>query len=463
MENSSLEEEESVRIVVPKWIYLIGIILLIVLGFGIFLRYFYTRTPGVLDFSTSEYQPTYNWEGTTLVPGSTAVGYEFPVTSNSNGFLSITPATLNYTKLSNPSEYGIGVTDPYSCIDLDQLNAILVQHTCGNLPTSIDRDNANSGCYKIDGTLAQWGDTEDYYLACSPSGSLSTDTLYCPGQVGGVAVDFNLNQQTGTFDNMYCLQRTGETSVSASSCDLTDPDYQFRIILTTPQSWPGYSTSYGSSGMSGNLARFVHRATGLCVDVGNTGNTGQQGLILRDCGTTYNYGYTWQLFPPTNLGCSTRQKTNAGNGSNANIQTCHSDKLNEDGSCDNFDGCPIISLNDLAVWSAQPVPGDKEYSIYSYFSMSPQQIVYIGYSNGAEQTAKFTNNNSVANFFYDNNGMSITYDGNVVLTKPFSRWAQWSNYKGEEIINNLIFNAQTASFLTYNVVRASSFMTPFGY
>lgn len=450
---------------IPNWIWIILGIILLLIGFGIFIRYYYaTPVNTSIPPSSNEYQPTYAWGPTTTVPEALPSGYLFPVKKDSNGNLSLTPATLNQEVLDNPEQYGVTVTDPYPCIDIDELNAIQVTHTCNQYPTNFDRDlEGQTNCLMVDGGKAGPGESETYYAACDPNGQTKNTTLFCPGQVGGVAVNFNRTATTGRYDTLYCLKKDPlSNNVTADICDLSNTDFQFRIVLTTPRNWPSYGKSYGSTGMTGTLAAFIHRATGLCVDVLDPSVINSQGLTLRDCNETYNYGYTWQLFAPANLTCIFKDKTNLNCDSSSRYTSYQYDPSQPNNIGTSTQGCPIVRCYDIPSWNNVPIKDEDGYSTYSYTTQSPQQIVYIGYANGAEQTQSLKTNLEIASFFYQYNGMSLTYDGQgTLLTKPFARWALYYGGSPVPVINNLIYNSQIASFLTYNFIYGSIYSTPF--
>jgi hypothetical protein len=254
-----------------------------------------------------------------------------------------------------------------------------------------------------------------------------------------------------------------DNGISVGLCDLSLSPFQFRISLTVPKSWPNYGTAYGQTGTTGNLAAFIHRDTGLCVDVIDPANKNSQGLTLRDCNDVYNYGYTWQLFAPSNLTCIFQGPSVVPPGNQYQSMQYDPTKPNNIGTLST--GCPIVKSADVPSWSKTPSIANPDQSIYTYTTLSPQQIVYIGYAGGAEQTFIPKNIIETVAFFYQYNGMSLTYDAitNTLKTQPFARWELYygNNQPTDPIINNKIFNSQTASFLTYNFIYGSSYATPF--
>lgn len=450
------------QIQIPNWIWVIlGIIIIIVL-FGLYIHYYYTAPESnVIKGSANEYHPTFAWGQPSTVTGAIPKGFQFPVSTNPNGNINLTPAVLNSTVLSYPDQHGIKEGPAYPCIDIDQLNAIQVEHTCDQYPTNISRDlTGPTNCITVDGKPVPPDTTETYYAVCNEKGIIKNTTMFCPGQVGGVAVNFNKGSK-GTYDKLYCLKKNdNDNLVSVGECNLAEEPYQFRIILTTPKTWPGYGTSYGSTGTTGTLAAFVHRATGLCVDIIDPKYKGSQGLSLKDCNTMYNYGYTWQLFSPTNLTCLFQAPTKIPAGKT--YQSMQYDPSAPNGIGDSSAGCPLVKSDDIHSWAGSPLTDDPDQSIYSYTTLSPQQIVYIGYADGAEQTYKPKSILDTVSFFYKYNGMSLTCsDNKTPLTKPFARWETYYGNSPTPLINNKIFNAQTASFLTYNFIYGASYATPF--
>ena len=483
------QNDGSKRFTIPTWVYVVVLAMLIVTGFCLYFRYYYVQpnTPTIKP-SSNQYHSIYAWSDPTNVAGATATGYQFPVLKNPDGTLKLVPATLNNDKLANPAKYNITVSPtPFPCIDIDQLNAIQTEHTCveyaqsGNAPgnsTNVTSTSSTNGpnnepifCVKLDGKKADINETETYYTTCNAKGVSKKTTLYCPGQVGGIAVNFNQTATTGKYDTLYCLKRNSDNSVVATQCDLSNPDFQFRTVLTTPKTWPAYGTSYGSTGMTGTLAAFIHRATGLCLDVFDPTNKGSQKLTLRDCNSTYNYGYTWQLFSPTNLSCVFIGSTNS-LPCTQNYQSYQYDPTQPNGVGTNSAGCPLVSCLDAQSWDKTPI--DSSSSVYNYTTMSPQQIVYIGYAGGAEQTYVPKSILDTVSFFYQYNGMSITCDTTKPIgttnppqyspiTQPFARWQTYNGNSLTPIINNKIFNSQIASFLTYNFIYGSTYSSPFSF
>lgn len=465
MPDSNIDPNDSKKIQIPNWIWVVGIIIILVIGVGLYLRYKYVAPQSSsISGSTNEYHPSYSWGKATTLPDAGPAGFEFSVKKDNKGNLSLTPATLNSAVLSNPDGTNVIKGEPFPCIDIDQMNAIQVEHTCDQYPSGVPREQAGiSNCITVDGQRAPPGSTEIYYAACNTAGVVNKTTMFCPGQVGGVAVNFNRDEKR-VYSILYCLKKDINDNIAVSECNLADKDYQFRIVLTTPKSWPSYGTSYGSTGTTGTLAAFIHRATGLCVDVVDPTNKGSQGLTLRDCNETYNYGYTWQLFPPTNLTCVFMAPTGFGKDCNkykTTYQSYQYDPSMPNGIGTSSAGCPLVGCLDAKSWIDTPISGVTDNSVFSYSTLSPQQIVYIGYANGAEQTFIPKTNTEIANFFYQYNGMSITSDGKTLSTKPFARWETYYGNNTTPQINNKIFNSQTASFLTYNFIYGSTYATPF--
>lgn len=460
MEDVNSSSMNNIKINIPSWVYVALAILVVFVILVIFLRIFYIPQQNeYLPPSSSEYGPMLGWGEPSIAVGAVPRGYEFPI-QNNDGTLTITPATLNQEVLSNPEAYGIKVTDPYPCIDLDQMNAIMATHTCSEFPKNFDPSTAESRCITLDGEAVSYEEIEQYYTKCDQKGFIENVTLYCPGQVGGVAVNFNKTPSTGLYDTLYCVKKDGD-NITADECDLADKNFQFRIILTTPRNWPGYATTYGSSGTSGYLASFVHRESGLCLDVLDPSNKNSQKLTLRDCGEVYNFGYTWQLFSPANLSCVLKKPTNFECENGATFQSYAYDPTAPNGIGTEIHGCPRVSCTDIKSWRKSTIADDPNNSVYSWSTLSPQQIVYIGYANGAEITTRLLTTIDITNFFYDIGAMALTFDGKDLITKPFARWESYTGRDPTLIIDNRIFNSQVASFLTYNLIYGSSFASPF--
>jgi len=158
------------------------------------------------------------------------------------------------------------------CIDIDQLAAQQLVHTCLDVINPSDGGGV-SFCYKYDGTLASPGDDETYYS------SQNCGIPSCTGALSLVAVNFN---PPGVYQ---CLIKVGN-NLDVGECDIGDENQLFRVTRVNQ----GATIPPAPGQNSGPIAQIFDRDTNQCM--GLSGPT----PILGPCNV--NQGYSWGLFPP---------------------------------------------------------------------------------------------------------------------------------------------------------------------
>ena len=276
------------------WIIFISLVIVILIAFGIFIQH--RQFPPVDipdDTSTNVYGPIARWGNLEAIVGETCSGYQFPTITTGSGFLKPGTPTLNYDILSDPGGHNITVSDPFTCLDSDRINAIKVRRQCSVLARPGANTN-NVTCTGINGQEVKYLDYEELYVPCSSDGSFGTNIqpVYCPGQISGVSVGFQATSQT----DFPCMKVVDENDIlevtEPDKCDLGEIEQQFRIVRTTPDNFPQNSRVEGENGQQGYLAKIVYRETEQCV----VPNDDRDALVLGEC--DINQGYVWGLIPP---------------------------------------------------------------------------------------------------------------------------------------------------------------------
>lgn len=178
--------------------------------------------------------------------------YTFPAKFE-NSVAYIGAPTLNADILDGMT--GITLPAERTCVDVDEIAAQQLQHTCV-APRGV-ADNSVVRCITAEGETVSLGATESYYSSknCSVS--------QCPGQLSLVALNFH-----GPGAPMYCLAKNGSNPTGEMvmlPCDPTDKNQLFRITRTNPGQDPKTLTGVTQSGM---LAQIYDRETDLCVVAG---------------------------------------------------------------------------------------------------------------------------------------------------------------------------------------------------
>lgn len=275
------------------WIIFISIVLIVLIVFGIFIQH--RQFPPIDisdDTSTNVYGPIGRWGAIEVIDGETCTGYQFPTVTSSNGFLNPGTPTLNYDVLSNPGRHNITVSDPFECLDSDNINALKVRRQC-NVLARPGANTDNVTCTGLSGQKVDYLDYEELYVPCSSDGSFGQDIqpIYCAGQIGGVSVGFELT----SLNDISCLFVDNNSELGVNQCDLSQSNQQFRIVRTTPGTFPSDSKTAGSEGQNGYLAKLIYRS-------GQDGNNciipndNRDGIIVGNCDV--NQGYVWALIPP---------------------------------------------------------------------------------------------------------------------------------------------------------------------
>ena len=390
------------------WIIFVSLIVIIFIGIGIYFQFNSIQPVDINKvFSSNLYGPIARWGDIVPVVGEGCKGYKYPVTLNSGGTLKVGTPTLNKLILDNPGDYNITVTDAFSCLDSDLLNAIKVEHTCGVVDNYSCDDKGKcvatirttgtppangAGCRALNGSIVPFGQKETFYTTCKSDTQygFNTKNIYCPGQIGGISIGFHA---TSPMD-FPCLVKNIDGTIgttNATGCDLSDPDQQFQLIQTTPGSVPSPSTVQGQQGNTGIISAFIDRDTGKCI----IPSADKSSLVLGDC-NPFN-GYVWALIPP--------------------------------------------------------IVYDKNVGA------SAQQIVYVGDGN-IKDFFKLTLNSpdDLYNYLTSINGLSMSNVSNTISLKPYTK-AGFPGTSGAPQGKDR--NAQIASFLLYNAINTTNTFTPF--
>jgi len=165
-----------------------------------------------------------------------------------------------------------------SCIDVDQIVAQQVTHTC------VGTTGQPSFCYEYNGVLANPGETEIYYATDN-----CTAIPACPGSLSVVSLNFNPPQ------NIACIGDNGASPSVVGSCDISNQTQLWRVTRTNPG-----SSAPGPSGTNtGLLAQILDRNTGNCLvpagTIGPSGPTVGQLVNVSTCAP--NNGFVWALIP----------------------------------------------------------------------------------------------------------------------------------------------------------------------
>lgn len=404
----------------------IAIVLIVIVGIliivGIYFRFFYHPIVDSSDFhSKNIYTSNYKWGPEQVTPGSTCRGYQFGIdmvsgtmrcglSENDVEYLQMESPTFDSSILNNMES-----TEPFTCLDYDQLNAIEVTRVCNELVENIDpttADKSKTWCPKADGTFAAYGESYTYYTRCTSNSRFGSNVtpVYCAGSIAGVSVGY---QENG-FTDLPCIEYI-DGVLTINDCDLSRPGQQFRIIRTTdPTVHPTTSSNQGSAGNKGLYIAIKHRDTGLCLMPRTITNKPILGsdLVLRSCDDN-NGGFVWALVPPMSY------------------------NVNPDGSFE-----PDSNLR----------------------ATSPQQLVYIGAARNPQFNLNTTDSDQLGTYLtnYDENyTLSIYNDRGTPILGEYQTCGKATCTSGDlgrcVNCNNLKYQSEIATIILYNnlVARCS--------
>lgn len=303
------------------WLLLmIGLIITFII-IGVYFKFFSDSRGSVVipPHSSNTFLGVVNWSKPVTVNGEVCTGYTFPTIKNKDGTISPGNPTLNASALATATKSPTAFT----CVYSDQIDAILVQHTCNNIVGTSTFDPAKNpnvfSCRSADGSLVPYNTTEEYYNTCGAGGGYVA--TYCPGEIGAVTIGYYPNYLFGISGAsptpcLYYDPTSDTVRISASNAsNLADPSFQFAIIRTNYNQIPGNSTKGpGQTGMSGTYAAIQHRSTGkflipASLDVNGVPIAGT-GLTLGPA--TISNGYIWALIPQLPYYSCTGQSCAAG-------------------------------------------------------------------------------------------------------------------------------------------------------
>jgi len=257
------------------WILVFAIILFVVVGI-IYVVFKPTVSQPDIPSFLAKYESPDTWGQATpgpSAPRNSCLQYTFEATMVGSTAFPGQP-TLNPTILN-----GLTGSVPGPCIDVDQIVAQQLTHTCQG-PTG-----AASFCYRSNGTLATPGETELFF----DTGNCQVPP--CSGTLAVVALDFN------PPISIVCMQEGGTgQQLTVATCDLANEDQLFRFTRIAP----GGTIPPPPGVNSGPLAQILDRQTGFCVmpASGLTGPTGPAPgtpVILAPC--SVNQGFVWFIAP----------------------------------------------------------------------------------------------------------------------------------------------------------------------
>lgn len=287
---------------IPSWGIALGVIVIIVIAVGVYLRFFYTPSGGSTtnQTSSSQYTPNIGWGDAEPLDNSTCTTYQFPSTMRTTSYrCEGGSSTGNFVVAPTPSLETLDIAtviDFQNCVDSDQINAIRVRQYCNNVFDKTSTSTA-SWCFGVNGKYYTYGEYQDYFTYCNESSTLSDSTkeLLCPGTIGGLSVGF----QSQDFNYLPCMKYNGSIFVPVDQCNLTDPTQIFRIIRTSNlNSKPGPSSS--PTGNDGPYIALIYRQTGQCV-VPSSKYPSRAGVTLTlGDPNDWNGGFIWYLVPPLN-------------------------------------------------------------------------------------------------------------------------------------------------------------------
>lgn len=201
---------------------------------------------------------------TSPVPGTnpfknTCKLYQFPTTMpyGITGTAFIGAPTYNANTLNGM--VGITFGNDLTCLDVDQIIAQQLQHSCTG-PLGVV-DNSLAKCVTLDGTILSVEETETYY-----SNVLCENKSQCAGQLSLVSLNYH-----GLATDLFCLNRNYPNFpdyLVVAPCNPSNEDQIFRVTRTSPGTNPD-TLKPGSQ--NGILAQIYDRDTDTCLVPGITG------------------------------------------------------------------------------------------------------------------------------------------------------------------------------------------------
>lgn len=240
-------------------------------------------------------------------------GYIFPSTQGSDGYVIPGQMTLNSEVLGSMTP-----GPQLSCIDSDQVNAILVTHTCDVIVGDVtDPESDQYFCISQDGSVIPYNDTESFYTFCG-SGGGAFSTLFCPGELGIVSVGYVPNFIGGGsyLPALYYDDISDTVKLTSSGgSNAADSDQKFQIVRTVQGKYPTTDKSPGKQGMTGPYTMLYHRLEKKCLKPASLDGSGVPlggtGLVLGDC--DINEGFFWAFIGATPIMVDTGNKDKNGN------------------------------------------------------------------------------------------------------------------------------------------------------
>lgn len=302
------------------YVIILGLIIFIVLGL---LWWYWRKRQEATQKPPPPQTAPYVWGQATASdssPANTCQMYQFPPITV-NGQVAPGTPTLNYSSLSSLH----GTSNIPVCLDVDQIVAQQVQHTCRPLVPGLTGPTI---CYEFNGGTTGPGGIEVFYMSLTnTSGSAEGSTgppvgcatvPACPGSLSVISVNY---QAPGSPPN--CLVNNGPGAlISMAPCNIAASDQIFRITRANP----GQTVVAPGTPQTGLMAQFLDRNTGLCIVPSSTTQTlingcppvshiTGQGLTMGPCGGatgvtgptgvtgstgptgSFNNGFDWILIP----------------------------------------------------------------------------------------------------------------------------------------------------------------------
>lgn len=279
-------------------IIIVVLILLITILIGISAWYKENYSPTLNPDNAPPPPKTFTWGPVKAGPDPTknyCQLYQFPIENIViDGIPTVVPP--NPTFASSVLDSLEGATGIPGCLDVDQIVAQQVQHTCvapQGVPTGTG--TVITTCNLLNGGTTGIGGSEIYY-----SNALCPASKLCPGQLSVLSTSY-----TSNINNDICWEKNSNNQIIPAKCDPTNANQLFRItrmnIGDNPQAIP---SNLGNSGLQ---TRIYDRTTGLCVVPSRNGSfTKLPGcgsliklgdlLTMGPCTSVYQ-GFDWLFFP----------------------------------------------------------------------------------------------------------------------------------------------------------------------
>lgn len=442
------------------------IILLFAVGIGWTIR---NRT--TVYIPPNKYTSVLAWSGPYISDDqekNTCQLYTFPTESiDINGINTIVPPTPTFNP--NILDDISGQEDLPVCIDVDQIIAQKISHTC-TAPQGVFEDQ-HSLCYLAAGGTTGVNGVEDFY-----SNELCRKVPVCPGLLSVVSVNF----QVPTISTTKCIQAPDNimSDMFVDNCNPANSDQLFRVTRKNFGQSPNSLTA--ESPQTGLLAQILHRETGLCVslggkrisspftpvylaDIGCTGTIIQdfpgRNVILTECGQTvegitghnslsggytgYYPGYDWAFIPSVAY-CE-------------EPDGCH--------GCVQCDNCICYRESFSNRCIGTTIDGQPASCTGYQFMTTPPQIVYIGdldlnqaprpLGNRTESYMGLTGNNALIKWLKDQGALALYFGGN---TSDFQNNILVARDIGTDnaVCSEKAFTSQYMGISTFNTVNTSA-------